>query len=299
MARPDSFDGLSEFLAIVRRGGFRAAALELGVTPGAVSQAVQALERRLGLPVFHRTTRKVTLTEAGEKLFQRLDPAAETITSLLEELIQMRAQPGGTLRLLVHRIALRHVVEPVLPQFREAWPDVKVEITIDDTHAELVAGGFDAGIRIGEYIDRDMIAVRVSPSFSWIVVGAPAYFGRRGRPLVPEDLARHECIRFRRPDFGDVYRWEFERDGQTLSIDPPGAVLVNDAALVRALAIKGMGLAYTSSLQAGEEIAAGLLEPVLERFAPARDSLFIYFPRTSRNQPKLRAFVEACARYAR
>ena len=122
MARPDSFDGLSEFLAIVRRGGFRAAALELGVTPGAVSQAVQALERRLGLPVFHRTTRKVTLTEAGEKLFQRLDPAAETITSLLDELIQMRARPSGTLRLLVHRIALRHVVEPVLPQFREAWP---------------------------------------------------------------------------------------------------------------------------------------------------------------------------------
>ena len=189
---PNSFDGLSEFLAIVRRGGFRAAALELGVTPGAVSQAVQALERRLGLPVFHRTTRKVTLTEAGEKLFQRLDPAAETITSLLEELIQMRARPGGTLRLLVHRIALRHVVEPVLPQFREAWPDVKVEITIDDTHAELVAGGFDAGIRIGEYIDRDMIAVRVSPIFSWIVVGAPDYFSRRGRPLTPEDLARHE-----------------------------------------------------------------------------------------------------------
>lgn len=299
MARPDSFDGLSEFLAIVRRGSFRSAAIELGVTPGAISQAVQTLERRLGLPVFRRTTRRVTLTEAGEKLFQRLEPAAETITGLLDELTRMRAHPAGTLRLLVHRMALQSVIEPVLPLFRAAWPDVKVEITLDDTRQEMVAGGFDAGIRIGEFIDRDMVAMRVSPSFRWIVVGAPAYLAKHGRPNTPEDLARHECLRYRRPDVGDVYRWEFERDGQSLSIDPPGAVVVNDSALLRALAIRGMGLAYTSSLQADPEIGRGLLEPVLESFAPARDSLFIYFPRTSRNQPKLRAFVEACAQLVR
>lgn len=299
MARADTFDGLSEFLAIVRRGSFRGAALDLGVTPGAISQAVQTLERRLGLPLFHRTTRKVTLTEAGERLVQQLAPAAETITGMLDELMRMQARPSGTLRLLVHRIALPHVIEPVLPQFREAWPEIKVELTVDDRQTELVAGGFDAGIRIGEFIDRDMVAVRVSPSFRWLVLGAPAYYARCGRPQLPEDIARHECIRFRRPDNGKVYRWEFERDGQALTIDPPGAILAGDAGLLRALAVQGMGLVYMSSLQAAAELATGQLEPVLEAFAPARDSLYIYFPQASRNQPKLRVFVEACARCAR
>lgn len=299
MARTDPFDGLSEFLAIVRRGSFRGAAIELGVTPGAVSQALQALERRLGVPLLHRTTRMVALTEAGERLLQRLGPAAEAITSTLDELTQLRAEPSGTLRLLVHRIALPHVVEPVLADFRAAWPAIRLEVTVDDTHAELVAGGYDAGIRIGEYIDRDMIAVRVSPTFSWVVLGAPAYFAAHGRPSAPEDIAGHECIRYRRPDVGDIYRWEFERDGQALSIDPPGAVAVNDSNLLRTLAVKGMGLIYTSSLQAAAEIEAGLLEPALEAFAPARDALFIYFAEASRNQPKLRAFVDACARRVR
>ncbi|CAM5763119.1 LysR family transcriptional regulator [Labrys miyagiensis] len=299
MARSDSFDGLSEFLAIVRQGSFRAAAIELGVTAGAVSQALQSLERRLGLPLFHRTTRKVSLTEAGERLLVQLAPAADVITTTLEELAQLRADPSGTLRLLVQRAALPHVIEPVMPAFRHAWPDLKVEITVEDTQASIVAGGYDAGIRIGEFIDRDMVAVRVSPSFSWLVMGAPSYFASHGRPEIPEDIAQHQCIRYRRPDVGDVYRWEFERDGQSLSIDPPGSLLVNDSSLVRSLAVQGLGLVYTSTLLAARELEAGLLQPVLEGFAPSRDAFFIYFPRASRNQPKLRAFVEACAKGVR
>ncbi len=264
------------------------------MTPGAVSQALQNLEARLGLPLFHRTTRSVALTEAGEQLIGRIGSAAATITEALDDLAQLRATPAGTLRLLVHRIAVPHVVEPVLPSFRRQYPDVNVEITVDDTRAPIVAGGYDAGIRLGEYIDRDMIAVRATPPFTWFVVGAPAYFAARGRPQTPEAIAHHECIRFRRPDVGDIYRWEFERDGQALSIEPPGSVVVNDAGLLRTLAKQGMGLIYTSSLQAAAEITEGSLEPVLEAFAPARDSLFICFPRASRNQPKLRAFVDAC-----
>jgi DNA-binding transcriptional LysR family regulator len=295
VARIDPFDGLSEFLAIARCGSFRAAAAELGVTPGAISQALQVLERRLGLPLFHRTTRKIGLTEAGERLLVQLRPAAETITGTLDDLTLLRAKPSGRLRLLVHRMAIPQVIEPILPAFRQSYPDISVEIVVDDAHVELIAGGFDAGIRIGEYIDRDMVAVRVSPPFSWMVLGAPSYFARHGRPGAPEDIAAHDCIRYRLPGTSEVYRWEFERNGQALTVDPPGSVVVNDSGLLRSLAIQGMGLIYTAGLKVGPDIEAGLLEPALEEFMPPRDSLFICFPHSSRTQPKLRAFVEACA----
>jgi DNA-binding transcriptional LysR family regulator len=299
MPRIDPFDGLTEFIAVARGGSFRKAARQLGVTPGAVSQAVRGLEARLGLPLFHRTTRSVALTEAGEHLLGRVGPAAGAIAESLDAVVGMRDRPSGTLRLLVQRFALGHVIEPVLPAFRRAYPEVRLEITVDHDHGQLVAAGYDAGIRIGEYIDRDMVAVRVSPPFRWLVLGAPEYFRAHGRPEVPEDIARHECIRYRRPDFGDVYRWEFERDGQALAIDPPGAVLVNDSALLRGLARQGLGLVYAASLTVAAELAEGSLEPVLEAFAPAQDSIFICYPRASRDQPKLRAFVEACTRQLR
>jgi DNA-binding transcriptional LysR family regulator len=299
MARIDRFDGLTQFLAIARRRSFRGAATELGVTPGAVSQALQALEKRLGLPLFHRTTRKIALTEAGETLLAQLGPAATTITETIDDLTRLQARPSGTLRLLVHRMALAQVIEPVLPEFRRAYPDVSVEIAVNDAQIDQVEGGYDAGIRIGEFIDRDMVTVRVSPPFRWTVLGAPAYFAANGRPLVPEELANHECIRFRFPATNKIYRWEFERDGQALTIDPRGAILVDDSTLLRSLARKGMGLVYTSRLQAASEISEGLLEPVLDSFMPARDSLFICFPRSSRNQPKLRAFIDVCARCVR
>ena len=296
MPRNDAFVGLTEFLAVARYGSFRKAANGLGVTPGAVSQAVQGLERRLGVPLFHRTTRSVALTEAGERLLGRVGPAAGAITESLDELLQMGAQPGGTLRLLVQRFAIPHVIEPVLPRFRREHPGVRVEITVEDDHGSLVGAGYDAGVRIGEYIDRDMVAVRVSLPFRWLVFGAPGYFKTHGRPKVPEDVARHECIRYRRPEVGDIYRWEFERKGQALAIDPQGSILVNDAGLLRALARQALGLIYTATLSVARELEQGTLEPVLERFSPAQDAIFIYFPRASRNQPKLRAFVESCTR---
>jgi DNA-binding transcriptional LysR family regulator len=294
MSRVDPFDGLTEFLAIARRGSFRGAAVELGVTPGAISQALGALERRIGLPLFHRTTRSIALTEAGEKLLAQLGPAAETITGALDDLTRLQARPSGMLRLLVHRMALTEVIEPVLSAFRQACPDVRVEIAVNHEQARLVDDGYDAGIRVGEFIDRDMIAVRVSPPFRWAVLGAPSYFAARGRPLAPDDLAAHECIRYRLRGTRKTYRWEFVRNGEALTIDPPGAVLVDDSTLLRSLAVRGMGLAYTSTLQVAAELSAGLLEPVLESFMPAGDSLFVYFPRSSRRQPKLRAFIEIC-----
>jgi DNA-binding transcriptional LysR family regulator len=296
LPRNDPFVGLSEFLAVAKCRSFRKAAGQLGVTPGAVSQAVQGLETRLRQPLFHRTTRSVALTEAGERLLGRVGPAAGAITESLDDLLQMGARPSGTLRLLVQRSALSQVIEPVVPLFRREYPEVKLEIVIEADHTALVGAGYDAGVRIGEYIDRDMIAVRASRLFRWLVYGAPSYLKAHGRPRVPEDLSQHECIRYRRPEFGDVYRWEFERGGQSVVIDPPGSVLVNDPGLLRTLAKEGVGLIYSASINVAADVEQGALEPLLEKFSPAQEAMFIYYPRASRNQPKLRAFIDLCRR---
>jgi DNA-binding transcriptional LysR family regulator len=294
--RSNPFAGLSEFLAVAKHRSFRKAAHELGVTAGAVSQAVQGLESRLRQPLFHRTTRSVALTEAGERLLGSVRPAAGAITESLDDLLQMGARPSGTLRLLVQRSALAHVIEPVVPLFRAEYPEVQLEIGVEADSTGLVGAGYDAGVRIGEYIDRDMVATRVSRPFRWLVVGAPSYLQKRGRPRVPEDLSRHECLRYRRPEIGDIYRWEFERNGQSVIIDPPGSVLVNDPALLRTFARQGLGLIYSASINVAADLEQGTLEPLLEKFSPAQESFFVYYPRASRHQPKLRAFVDLCAR---
>lgn len=296
MPRSNPFAGLSEFLAVAKYRNFRKAAHELGVTAGAVSQAVQGLEARLRQPLFHRTTRSVALTEAGERLLGSVRPAAGVITESLDDLLQMGARPSGTLRLLVQRSALAHVIEPVVPLFRGEYPEVQLEIGVEADTTGLAGSGYDAGVRIGEYIDKDMVATRVSRPFRWLVFGAPSYLEKHGRPRVPEDLARHECIRFRRLEIGDIYRWEFERNGQSVVIDPPGSVLVNDPTLLRTFAKQGMGLIYSASINVAADVEQGMLEPLLEKFSPAQESFFIYYPRASRYQPKLRAFVDLCTR---
>lgn len=299
MARTDLFDGISEFLTVVRRGSFRAAARELGVTPGAVSQAVQTLERRIGLPLLHRTTRHVALTEAGERFLAEVQPAANAIAGSLDNLANLSGRPSGTLRLLIHHIAAREVLTPVLPDFLAAYPDINVEVITDTKRTDLVGGGFDAGIRIGEFIDQDMLTIRVTPPFSWVVVGSPDYFKRYGRPETPDDLAAHRCLRFRLPDTGDLYRWEFERDGIAVTIDPPGQMTSDNPGLLRAMAAAGLGLTYSSSQTARRELADGRLQTCLEVFTPARDALYLYYPKSSRLQPKLRVFIEACLRSTR
>lgn len=299
MARTDLFDGISEFLTVVRRGSFRAAARELGVTPGAVSQAVQTLERRIGLPLLHRTTRHVALTEAGERFLTEVQPAADAIAGSLDNLANLSGRPSGTLRLLTHHVAAREVLTPMIPTFLTAYPDIAVEVITDTKRHDLVGGGFDAGIRIGEFIDQDMLTVRVTPPFSWVVVGSPAYFAARGRPQTPDDLAHHACLRFRLPDSGNLYRWEFERDGVAVTIDPPGRLTSDDSGLLRAMAVAGLGLTYASSQNIRRELAEGRLETCLDDFAPAQDALYLYYPKSSRLQPKLRVFIDACLKSMR
>jgi DNA-binding transcriptional LysR family regulator len=299
MARTDLFTGLAEFLAVAKNASFRAAAAELGVTPSAVSQAVRALEARVALPLFQRTTRNVVLTEAGLSLLSRLSPATAEIARALEALGTLRQHPIGNLRLSVPHIALDLVLMQVLPEFRRSCPDVAVDIDVNDASVDLTAERFDAGIRIGEFIERDMIAVKITPEFRWVVVGSPSYFAAHGRPKSPRDLMKHECIRYRFPTARTVYRWQFLRQGKEFSLDPPGNITVNDHLGMVAFAKCGLGLAYTADLVIARELELGELERVLAPHLPVRPGLFLYFPARSQSQPKLRAFIDVATRLTR
>ncbi|SCB61741.1 DNA-binding transcriptional regulator, LysR family [Rhizobium aethiopicum] len=289
--RPDPFSGISAFLAVAEAGGFTVAAARLDVSPAAVSQAVKALEERLGTPLFVRTTRRVGLTEAGAALLARVNPAAAEIIAAVEE-AAATDEPSGLLRLTVPRMAVPLVVEPVIPALRLAHPRIAIEIAVEDATVDLPGRGFDAGIRIGEYIARDMVAVRLTRDIAWSVVASPAYLAARGRPEAPQELTAHEAIRYRFPRSGVLYRWEFERDGRSFSVDPPGSLIVNDGALLVSYARAGLGLAYVADIAVEAESHAGDLVRVLESFLPTTPGLFLYFPQRAQAQPKLRAFID-------
>jgi DNA-binding transcriptional LysR family regulator len=289
--RPDPFCGLSAFLAAAEAGSFTAAAARLGVSPAAVSQAVKALEAKLGTPLFIRTTRRVGLTEAGAALQARATPAAMEIVAAVEAAAAAH-EPSGLLRLTVPRMAVPLVVEPVVPALRRAYPKIAIEVAVEDATVNLPERGFDAGIRIGEYIERDMVAVRLTRDIAWSVVASPAYLTVHGRPETPEDLTDHEAIRYRFPSSGAVYRWEFERNGRSFSLDPPGSLIVNDGALLVSWARAGLGLAYVADIAVDGELADGHLVRVLQQFLPTTPGLFLYFPRRAQDQPKLRAFID-------
>ncbi|XXX72340.1 LysR substrate-binding domain-containing protein [Sorangium sp. So ce134] len=287
----DRFEGLTVFLSVAKHRSFRAAAAELGVTTGAVSQTIRALERRVGLPLFSRTTRRVGLTEAGQRLHERLAPAAGEISAALEALDELRGRPAGLLRLTVPRTAVPCVIEPVLPRFRRAHPDVAVEVSVNDALVDLAETGFDAGVRLGDSVAQDMTAVRLTRDFRWLVVGAPAYFAAHGRPEEPEELLAHTCIRYRFQSSA-LYRWEFVRDRREVAVDAPGTLTVNDACLAVSLAREGLGLAYMFDLAVAEDLASGALATALEGHAATGPGFFLYFPARAQAQAKLRAFID-------
>jgi DNA-binding transcriptional LysR family regulator len=288
----DPFDGLRAFLLVAEHKSFTKAARELGVSAAAVSQTIRALENRLRLPLLQRTTRQVGLTEAGIAFYARLRPAAGEIVDAIEALNTFRDRPAGHLRLTVPRIALPLVIEPILPRFRRAYPEVSVEIAVEDATVDLAAKGFDAGIRIGEFIERDMVAVRLTPDITWSVLGAPDYFSAHGRPRTPDELMQHECILYRFPRSGAIHRWEFVRARREFAVNVPGKVVTSDSLLLISLARGGIGLTYSADLVAAEDVSAGRLERVLKEFLPRRPGLFVYFPSRMQTQPKLRAFID-------
>ncbi|MET0793489.1 MAG: LysR substrate-binding domain-containing protein [Polyangiaceae bacterium] len=291
----DAFDGLSTFQAVAQHKSFTAAAAALGVTPTAVSQKIKLLERRLGVVLFQRTTRRVALTEPGESLFGRLRPALGDIEDALASLVAYRGRPSGKLRLTAPRLSGASLLAPLLTRMRDAYPELSVEVSLDDAFVDLVAAGFDAGIRLGDAVEKDMVRIPITKASSWSIVGSPGYFAKAGRPRAPEDLTAHRTIRQRLIASGVVYRWELVRRGKEMTVDIPGGIVVDDIELMIALAREGAGLAYVPDEPIADEIAAGRLERVLEPFLSPGPGLCLYFPARTQEQPKLRALIEMVA----
>jgi DNA-binding transcriptional LysR family regulator len=290
--RRDQLDGIVAFLRVAERRSFRKAAADLCVTPSALSQTVRTLEARIGVPLFHRTTRSVGLTEAGERFLACARPAMDGFTEAFDAAQLLGARPSGRLRLTLPRSVVGAVLEPVLADFCADYPDVEVELFTDSGFVDIVAEGFDAGIRLGEMLQADMIAVRITPPFGFSVVGSPGYFVGRQRPRHPEDLRDHRCIQMRRKAGGGLYRWEFEEANRAFEMAVQGSIIINDEELNIAMALRGLGLAYVPDPLVADHIRKGRLEAVLQDFCPSTPGLFLYYPSRAQALPKLRAFVD-------
>jgi DNA-binding transcriptional LysR family regulator len=287
----DVLSGVIPFLAVAEHRSFTRAAGALDVTPTAMSKAVRQLERRHGVVLFQRTTRSVALTEAGAALLARLQPAVEEMTGALAALGGYQTQPTGTLRLTMSRTAAHFLAERVLPEYQRLYPGVRLDLSIDEGTVDLASGQYDAGIRQGESLEKDMIAIRLTPPVRWAVYGSPEYFVRHERPTRPEDLIWHQTIGYRFVTAGTIYRWEFARDGRAFTVNMRDAVVVNDRMTLMTLSRAGMGLTYLTDVEAAQA-GKGKLEAVLGEWIPESAGLFLYFPAHTQDQPKLRALLE-------
>jgi DNA-binding transcriptional LysR family regulator len=283
---------LTAFVAIADRLSFRAAASQLGVTPSALSHAMRQLEERLGVRLLHRTTRSVSLTDAGRRLLDRLRPAIDQIADAIENLNQERQRPMGRLRIYATHMAAVTVVAPIWWRFLSTYPEVHLELAVSEAPLDIVAKGFDAGIGPHDRAPADMIAVRVTGAMKIAVVGAPTYFARQPPPRTPEDLARHSCVQYRRAAEGDVYAWPFERNRKTRRISVDGRVMVNDPDLAIRAAVDGLGIAYTLEAMSEPFLRSGQLVRVLEDWSPSFEGLYLYYPGHRQVPAALRAFID-------
>ncbi|GJE73909.1 LysR family transcriptional regulator [Methylorubrum suomiense] len=290
--RRGTLDDLAAFAAVARSRSFTRAAAELGVSASALSHAMRALETRLGVRLLARTTRSVAPTPAGERLLRSLDPALAEVARGLAALADWRGAPSGTLRLTTFAYAARTILEPALPGFLLDHPDVSVEVIVDDRPVDIVAAGFDAGIRFGETVERDMVAVRVGPDLRTVVVGTPAYFARLPPPATPADLEAHCCVNYRLLGGGGLLPWEFAGEGREWRVRASGQLIVNDGALAGAAVRAGAGLGYMLEGEVADDLAAGRLVQVLDPWCPPFPGCHLYYP-SRQVTPALRALVEA------
>lgn len=288
----DDLAGLDAFLAVADKRSFRAAGEELRVTPSAVSQTVSKLEDRLGLQLFARTTRSVALTEAGERLYARLRPAFAEMRSALVEANELRRRPAGRLRLSVSSIAETFLSAGFLADFLAAYPDIELDIALDDGEPDIVKEGFDAGVRLGELVTADMIAINVTREERQIVVGSPAYVAKHGAPRHPRDLHRHACIGWRRYDLAAPYRWELTENGKDFEMEIRARVNTDAMHVMTRLALDGVGLTLGLERTFRPYIVDGRLVPLLLKYCPPFPGFFLYYPKSAKLPAKLRALVD-------
>ena len=288
---PNDLSALPAFLAVAEERSFTRAAKRLGVSASAMSHAMRALEEGIGVRLLTRTTRSVALTDAGLDLIAQLRPALTDIEAALDRVSGLRNKPAGRVRLLVPRLAASTALAPKLGQFARDYPDIVLEVTTNDSRMDIVAAGFDAGIQFGEYIEKDMIAVRVSADLRPVIVGSPSYFKSHGRPKLPRDLLRHRCINFRHGDAG-LYRWEFEKGKKSLAVAVSGPLVLDDLDLVIRAAIDEVGLAYMSEQNAAPHLASGALVRVLEDWCQPFPGFFLYYPSRHQQPPALSALIK-------
>jgi DNA-binding transcriptional LysR family regulator len=284
-------DGVETFLRVAERQSFRAAADDLGVSPSAVSQAIRTLEERIGVPLFIRTTRSVGLTEAGQRLHARAAPAHASLVAAWESARTLGLRPSGLLRINMPRAVVPLVIEPIIADFCARYPEVDVEVIAEDALVDLAASGHDAGIRIGELLEPDMVAVRLSSTFRYVVVATPAYLNVHGRPAAATDLRQHSCIR-QRFGSGSMVPWRLSDGARSLDVAVKGRVIVSDHNTLIAMAERGLGLAQISEPLVAAQLADGRLESVLDHLAPTSPGLFLHYPSRAQMLPKLRAFID-------
>lgn len=286
-----ALEGVEAFLRVAERRSFRQAADDLGVSPSAISQTVRTLEARVGVALFTRTTRSVGLTEAGERYLAHANPAFEAILAAGDAAKGLAVRPSGLLRLAVPRAVVPLVLEPIIASFCAAYPEVTIEIAASEELVDLAKDGFDAGIRMGQFIAEDMVTVRLTPPFRLMIVASPAYLGRMGRPDRPADLRGHHCIRIRRSS-GAIGDWQVLAEGRLVEMAVTGPIIANDFPTILGAAVAGVGLAQVPEPIALEHVTRGALEQVLPDHVPRIPGLFLFFSERRQVLPKLRAFIE-------
>jgi DNA-binding transcriptional LysR family regulator len=290
--RQDMLDGLIAFVTVAEEKSFSAAAVRLGVSPSAVSQAIGKLEQRMRLALFNRTTRSVSLTEAGMRYLDRVVPAVRELTAAAEELGEQADRPSGLLRINVARAGYMIALQPILRDFLDAYPDIKLEVNIENSLSDIIGQGFDAGIRFGEAVERDMVAVKIGPPMSAHIIASPDYLQRQGTPQHPRELLDHDCIAFRHVSSGQLERWEFSRGDEEIELAVNGRMIVNDSAALVQTALDGIGIAYMINGYIERFIEDGRLVRLLADWSPSLSGLTLYYADRRRVPRKLRALID-------
>lgn len=290
--RLNQLDGLLAFWKVAQHRGFSAAAAALEVSPSALSQAIRTLETRLGIRLLNRTTRSVSLTEAGEAYLSRIGPALADVLDAGEQLHALQGRPSGVLRINAARISISMVLQPLLAGFLKTYPEVQIELTNDEGYVDIVERGFDAGVRMGESVQKDMVAVPLGGPVSVAVVGSPEYFKRYSVPRHPVDLVNHNCIRFRFSGSGAVYKWEFTVNDRIVEHEVGGNLTISDSIFSVEAALDGIGLAYTFDALVTHHLKSKRLKRVLNSHSPSFPGFYLYYPSRREQPSKLKAFVE-------